>query len=366
MQVMCCFVVLVVALMLASCSPVGPSVVPFRRFRDGTDFTAVRRTASALVSVGESGHLEEARSPRCWHHSRVVVTKEDLPKYWEFMYPVLVAVQELGDSGSNRDIIRHVVDGIPDGEEASEIVYADGKSILEDRIAWGLSYCKLGLVLERPSRGLYFLSPLGREILELGEEVARERLREVDRQVRRDDAARRKAKTAADGVQDDEPQGTEEDDSWKPALLKRLHELSPEEFEKYVLAVLRAYGLSLDWTGGTGDEGLDGLGTAPISDVLSSTVAVQCKRYDPTSSTSTISRDAVALFQRDAAAKGAERAVMVTLGRFSGPAQNAARATTPTVDLIDGDRLCDLALEKEIGARLTVQVDDDWFERFTG
>jgi restriction system protein len=122
----------------------------------------------------------------------------------------------------------------------------------------------------------------------------------------------------------------------------------------------------LDWTGGTGDEGLDGLGTAPISDVLSSTVAVQCKRYDPTSSTSTVSRDAVALFQRDAAAKGAERAVMVTLGRFSGPAQNAARATTPTVDLIDGDRLCDLALEKEIGARLTVQVDDDWFERFAG
>jgi len=296
----------------------------------------------------------------------MAMTKDDLPKYWEFMYPVLAAVRDLGDSGSNRDIIRHVVDGTPNGEEASEIVYADGNSILEDRIAWALSYCKLTSVLERPRRGLYLLTRSGREILELGEEAARERLLEMDRLYRREAAAQRKAKTATKESDDDKPEGVEDDDSWKPSLLKRLHELSPEEFEKYVLALLRAYGLSLDWTGGTGDEGLDGLGTAPISDVLSSTVAVQCKRYDPTSSSSAVSRDAVALFQRDAAAKGAERAVMVTLGRFSGPAKNAARATTPTVDLIDGDRLCELALEKEIGARLTVQVDEDWFERFTG
>ena len=108
------------------------------------------------------------------------------------MYPVLVAVQELGDSGSNRDIIRHVVDGIPDGEEASEIVYADGKSILEDRIAWALSYCKLTSVLERPRRGLYLLTRSGREILELGEEAARERLLEMERLYRREAAAQKK------------------------------------------------------------------------------------------------------------------------------------------------------------------------------
>ena len=101
----------------------------------------------------------------------MAMTKDDLPKYWEFMYPVLVAVQELGDSGSNRDIISHVVDGTPNGEEASEIVYGDGKSILEDRIAWALSYCKLTSVLERPRRGLYLLTRSGREVLELGEET---------------------------------------------------------------------------------------------------------------------------------------------------------------------------------------------------
>jgi hypothetical protein len=46
---------------------------------------------------------------------------------------------------------------------------------------------------------------------------------------------------------------------------------------------------------------IDGIGLAPISAVLSSRVAVQAKRYDPTA---TIGRDVVALFQRDAVASG--------------------------------------------------------------
>ncbi|HIG25551.1 MAG TPA: restriction endonuclease, partial [Acidimicrobiia bacterium] len=95
--------------------------------------------------------------------------------------------------------------------------------------------------------------------------------------------------------------------------------------------------------------------------LLSSTVAVQCKRYEPSKP---ITREMVALFQRDAQTKGAERAIMVTLSRYTKPAREAARATTPTVDLIDGERLCDLALEKEFGVRMAPLIDDSWFETF--
>jgi restriction system protein len=101
--------------------------------------------------------------------------------------------------------------------------------------------------------------------------------------------------------------------------------------------------------------------TAPLSPVLSSRVAIQAKRYDPTTS---ISRDVVALFQRDASAAGAERAVLVTLGRFTEPARRAATAATPTVDLIDGDTLCDLVRQQEIGIRIAPQVIEEWFDRF--
>lgn len=49
-----------------------------------------------------------------------------------------------------------------------------------------------------------------------------------------------------------------------------LHRLSPDGFEKLDLYLLRLYGLELERVGGSGDEGLDGIGTAPLSAVLSS------------------------------------------------------------------------------------------------
>ncbi|MHB1890579.1 MAG: restriction endonuclease, partial [Acidimicrobiales bacterium] len=171
-----------------------------------------------------------------------------------------------------------------------------------------------------------------------------------------------RARAGADQVAlSDAEEIEDEDTDWTDALLNRLHQLSPEGFEEFVMYLLRTYGLELTRVGGTGDEGIDGIGTAPISPVLSSRVAVQAKRHDPTS---TLGRDVVALFQRDAAAAGAERAVLVTLGRFSEPARKAATVTTPTVDLIDGQRLCELVLEQEVGIRIVPQVQEAWFDRF--
>ena len=130
-----------------------------------------------------------------------------------------------------------------------------------------------------------------------------------------------------------------------------------------MLYLMRLYGLELTRVGGSGDEGIDGIGTAPISPVLSSRVAVQVKRFDPQGKP--IGREVVALFQRDAQTKGAERAILVTLGRFSEPARKAATATTPTVDLIDGERLSELVLERELGVRREPTVSERWFDRFS-
>lgn len=69
-------------------------------------------------------------------------------------------------------------------------------------------------------------------------------------------------------------------------------------------------------------------------------MAVQVKRYDPNGKS--VGREAVALFQRDAQTKGAEGAILVTLGKFSEPARRAAIVTSPPVDPIDGDRLVGL------------------------
>ena len=75
-------------------------------------------------------------------------------------------------------------------------------------------------------------------------------------------------------------------------------------------------------------------------------------------------REVVALFQRDAQTKGAERAILVTLGKFSEPARKAAIVTSPTVDLIDGERLASLVHEQKLGVRSVIRVDPEWFDRF--
>jgi restriction system protein len=293
--------------------------------------------------------------------------RPDIPPYQDLIYPVLQAVDALGGSAQAREVTAKVIEDIEAPDDLVAITYENRpKSILVDRIEWARSYAKLGGALESPQRGLYLLTTYGKDLLAMPEEEGITSVKEMNRDVR---LARNRARseTAAPGSVDEEEieedQLEDEDTGWSDVLLNRLHQLSPEGFEEFVMYLLRSYDLELQRVGGTGDEGIDGIGIAPISPVLSSRVAVQVKRYDPSS---TVSRDAVALFQRDAAAKGAERAVMVTLGRYSEPARQAAITTTPTVDLIDGQRLCELVREKEIGIRIVPQVQERFFDRFDG
>jgi restriction system protein len=223
--------------------------------------------------------------------------------------------------------------------------------------------------LESPSRGVFLLTDLGQELLSLPESEAQQRVRQLDREFRRSrDRKRTRPAHPTDPVieaEEELPTAAEEvtgQSTWRDVLLARLHRLSPDSFEEFVLYLLRLYGLELQRVGGSGDEGIDGIGVAPISAVLSSRVAVQVKRYDPHGRP--VGREVVALFQRDAQTKGAERAILVTLGKFSEPARKAAIASTPTVDLIDGERISELILEQELGVRLSPQVNESWFDRF--
>jgi restriction system protein len=308
---------------------------------------------------------------RPWEHP--VVTPADIPAYSELILPTVRAVAALGRSAKAREITSQVLENLPQSEEMLAISFPErpDEPVLLSRLQWGRSYAKLIGALESPSRGVFLLTDLGRELLALPEFEAQERVRVLDREFRRNrDRTRVRPAHPADpgaaaDAEEELPTPAEEmagQSSWRDVVLARLHRLSPDSFEEFVLYLLRLYGLELERVGGSGDEGIDGIGTAPISAVLSSRVAVQVKRYDPQGKA--VGREVVALFQRDAQTKGAERAILVTLGKFSEPARKAAIASTPTVDLIDGDRLSDLILEQELGVRLAPQVNEAWFDRF--
>lgn len=168
----------------------------------------------------------------------------------------------------------------------------------------------------------------GRELVALPEADAQARISNIDATVRKE----RRLASAQRKRTDPRPSSTEviaddpdrndmgdlldpaDDDSWHEPLLRQIHALSDDAFERLAQVVLQSYGLVLEHTGGTGDDGIDCLGVAPVSEVMSATVAVQAKRREPSAR---VGRDAVALLQRDASNAGAERAIMVTSGKFT-------------------------------------------------
>ena len=60
-----------------------------------------------------------------------------------------------------------------------------------------------------------------------------------------------------------------------------------------------------------------------------------------------------------------DKGLLITTGSFTGDAKaEATRDGAPPIDLIDGDRLCELLKEYELGVRTTVRkVEDVTVER---
>ncbi len=153
---------------------------------------------------------------------------------------------------------------------------------------------------------------------------------------------------------------------WQEDLLVKLKSVSPTAFEHLSAALLRAAGFDdVEVTGRSGDGGIDGIGVYRPSGLISFHTAFQCKRYQGSVGSSTV-RDF-----RGSFVGRADRGIILTTGFFTREAgQEAARAGAPPVDLIDGDALCDLLKEHELGVRMKkriiedVVIDNAYFDQF--
>jgi restriction endonuclease Mrr len=113
------------------------------------------------------------------------------------MYPVLVAVQVLGDVSERHQIIDRAITSLGLAAEHLELEYLTAP-VVKDRCAWALSYCTMAGTLERPRRSHYRLTDFGKEIVGLEEDTARERLRVLNQQVVSEARARTRARKSKD------------------------------------------------------------------------------------------------------------------------------------------------------------------------
>jgi restriction system protein len=165
--------------------------------------------------------------------------------------------------------------------------------------------------------------------------------------------AARKAKHLTRAERDEElDEGQPDRRDWKERLLEVLIEMPPAGFERLARRLLREAGfVSATVTGKTGDGGIDGIGVYRLS-LVTFPVFFQCKRYN-----GSVGAGAVRDFRGAMSGRG-DKGLLITTGSFTADAKHeATRDGAPPIDLIDGERLCDLLKEHAMGVRLVEKVE---------
>lgn len=240
-------------------------------------------------------------------------------------------------SGHLAEINRAVVEREQFSDEQQAVLHGDGpQTEIEYRLAWARTWLKGMGLLHNSTRGVWSVTEAGRNAHEGDLPALHAEYRRRLRQARR-----HRQRPAGDTEED----GEERD--WKQELLDVLVDddrVPPDRFERLARRLLREAGfINTSVTARSGDGGIDGTGTYRVS-LISFTVFFQCKRYR-----GSVRAGAVRDFRGAMTGRG-DKGLLITTGTFTAEAkQEATRDGAPPIDLIDGEALCDLLKQYEMG-----------------
>jgi restriction system protein len=284
-------------------------------------------------------------------------TNINTPSTYDLMWPVLQAVAELGASASIDEILEAVVrrEGFSNAQQA--VLHNNGpQTKIGYKLAWARTRLKAIGLLINSDRGVWALTEQGDALLADPTKTDAQRsarVQELGAAYRADARrTRRKGEAPLEGSQteDEELDG----DSWREQLLAHLMNMRPDAFERLASRLLREADFdSINVTGKSGDGGIDGLGVYRLG-LVSFPVFFQCKRYK-----GSVSSSAVRDFRGAMAGRG-DKGLLITTGSFTADAKKeATRDGTPPIDLIDGERLCELLKKYRLGVRTVTRTIED-------
>jgi len=262
------------------------------------------------------------------------------PKYNELMWPTLKAIKALGGSATNREIADRVIEVEGFSEDLQSIMHKDGPHTeIEYRLMWSRTYLKGVGAINNSQRGVWTITDKGRDL-------TTEQVAAIPAQYKKLLHERRKGKSTevpGNGVDTSE---VDADVDWKDGLLKAVTGMSPSGFEHLAKRLLREAGfIQMRVTGQSGDGGIDGVSVYRLS-LVSFPIYFQCKKWK-----GSVGPKEVRDFRGAMAGRG-DRGLLITTATFTAEAKKEAnRDGAPPVDLIDGDRLCDLLKDYQMGVR---------------
>jgi restriction system protein len=281
---------------------------------------------------------------------------DSLPRF-EMLWPVLEVIKEHGGSATVQEIDDGVVErmGLPD--EVQSILHGGGpRTEIGYRLAWCRTYLRMAGALENSARRIWTVTDAGRRLTEADTAEIPAKVHAMRHRKQKEAAGEA---DVSEGTSPKDVTEPEEGTPWREQLLGVLMDLAPDAFERLCQRLLREAGfISVEVTGKSGDGGIDGIGMLQMS-LLSFPVFFQSKRYK-----GAVRAAAVRDFRGAMSGRG-DKGLLITTGTFTPEAKREARrAGAPPIDLIDGDRLCELLREFRLGVEPieSAAVTPGWFD----
>ena len=266
-----------------------------------------------------------------------------LPQYHELLWPAVVALRGLGGSASIEELNEEVINNGDYTEEQQAVLHKDGPSTeIEYRIAWARTYLKGMGLTDNSTRGVWSLTDQGRQAT--ADKIMPLRAEYIA-------ATREARRKRGPSLSSDE---TLDSADWREELVARILRMDPRSFERLAVRLLREAGfINVNTTPASNDEGIDAVGVYRVS-LISFQVYVQCKRYR-----NSVGPDKVRDFRGAMAGRG-DKGLLITTANFTKSAKDeATRDGATPIDLVDGERLCDLLKQYSLGVSVKERIEED-------
>ena len=321
------------------------------------------------------------------HKGEYLMTKVDLPKFDEFLVPI-IRYSLGGKEHELTETIEEMSKEFNLSEEQCNLLMPSGqRTYIYDRVAWAITYLVQAGLLVRTGRSRYVISDLGRqEARNMPEKIKWTYLEKFPAFKEFKTIKNKRSKNnpndnseMIDKYKNSEDTPNEEIDKifekrnrlLENDLLDTLIKVKPADFEKIIIDVVLSLGYGKDYEemakvlGQPNDQGIDG----EISqDKLGfDKIYLQAKRWGRDH---TVGSHEIRDFIGALAAKKTKKGIFITTAKFSKEAIEAAKnASEYIVKLIDGIDLASLMIDNMVGIREVQkyslkEIDKDYFESF--
>lgn len=261
-------------------------------------------------------------------------------------------------------------------EEEQKERTPSGKQLLYyNRVAWAITYLKMGELIESPERGKYKITELGKTVLKNPpEKISISFLKTLPNFEKNRNPNKQEIdfkKTDDDDISDKTPDElieigyTQINNELSNLLMDYIKNSSPYFFEQLVLDLLLSIGYggsdieSGVLTSRGSDEGIDGI---IKEDKLGlDKIYIQAKKWEHT-----VGRPEIQKFVGALQGKRAKKGIFITISNFSKEAVEYIKNIDISIVLIDGIKLTSLMIENDIGVTIKDiykirKIDIDYF-----